>query len=327
MGGSVARLVDRSAARRRDDAARAAWLYFIGGRTQDEIALQLDLSRQTVQRLVAFAVSEKLIKFRLDHPIASCAELAASLTARFGLAFCDVTPSDPEAPGSVAGVAVATAMRLQRLLASRVPMVVCVGTGRTLRAAVEEMDSVDRPQHKLVSLVGAMAAGGYASPYEVIMRLGDKIGAQRYPMPAPVLAETKEDREAVQSQRAYKVLTKLRTQARASFVGIGEVGWQAPVHRDGFMSDAEISAIVEAGAVGEITGWSFDAAGCLVDCEVNQRIASLPLEIPPRHLTVVAGGGPKKILPMKAALKGGLVSALITDEVTAGALLEDESER
>jgi DNA-binding transcriptional regulator LsrR (DeoR family) len=307
--------------RRRDDAARAAWLYFIGGRTQDEIAAQLDLSRQAVQRLVALAVSEKLIKFRLDHPVAACTELGAALAERYGLEFCDVTPSDPDAPDSVAGVAVATAVRLQRLLTSKAPMVVCVGTGRTLRAAVEELDALERPQHKVVSLVGAMAAGGQASPYDVVMRLGDKVGAQRYPMPAPVLTETVADREALQSQRAFRVLGELRDQARASFVGISEIGWQAPLHRDGFMSDADISALIEAGAAGEITGWSFDSAGRPLDGPINQRVASLPLEIPPRHLTVVVGGGPKKVAPLRAALGGRLASALITDEATATALM------
>ena len=311
--------------RRRDDAARAAWLYFIGGRTQDEIAAQLDLSRQAVQRLVALAVSEKLIKFRLDYPIASCAELAATLAERHGLEFCDVTPSDPDAPESRAGVAVATAMRLQRLLASKTPLVICVGTGRTLWATVEELDALDRPQHKIVSLVGAMAAAGHASPYDVVMRLGDKFGAQRYPMPAPVLTETVADREALQSQRAFTVLRELREQARASFVGISEVGWQAPLHRDGFMTDADISALVDAGAVGEITGWSFDAKGRPLDSPVNERVASLPLEIPPRRLTVVVGGGPQKVAPLKAALAGRLASALITDEATAAALIADET--
>src|SRR5262249_59676851 len=75
---------DSAVGQRRDDAARAAWLYFVAGRTQEEIASQLDLSRQAVQRLVAFAVSEKLIKFRLDHPIASCEALAAKLIDRHG---------------------------------------------------------------------------------------------------------------------------------------------------------------------------------------------------------------------------------------------------
>jgi DNA-binding transcriptional regulator LsrR (DeoR family) len=309
--------------RRRDDAARAAWLYFIGGRTQDEIAGQLDLSRQAVQRLVALAVSEKLIKFRLDHPIAACAALGDALTERHGLEFCEVTPSDPAAPGQIAGVAVETAVRLQRLLASKAPIVVCVGTGRTLRAAVEELDTLQRPDHKVVSLVGAMAAGGHASPYDVVMRLGDKVGAQRYPMPAPVLTETLEDRAALQSQRAFAVLRELRDQARASFVGISEIGWQSPIHRDGFMTDADIGALVEAGAVGEITGWSFDAEGRVLDNPVNDRVASLPLEVPPGRLTVVVGCGPQKVVPLRAALKGGLVSALITDEATARALLED----
>ncbi|NIA68334.1 sugar-binding transcriptional regulator [Pelagibius litoralis] len=320
--GSSSPSTDRQTDKRRDDAARAAWLYFIGGRTQDEIATQLDLSRQAVQRLVALAVSEKLIKFRLDHPIASCTELAASLAERHGLAFCDVTPSDPAAPGSTSGIAVAAAVRLQRLLASKAPMIVCVGTGRTLRAAVEELDTLDRPQHKVVSLVGAMAAGGQASPYDVVMRLGDKVAAQRYPMPAPVLTETVADREALQSQRAFTVLRELRDQARASFVGISEIGWQAPIQSDGFMTDSDISALIEAGAVGEITGWAFDAEGRPLDSPVNRRVASLPLEIPPQRLTVVVGGGPQKVAPLKAALRGKLMSALITDEATAKALVD-----
>ena len=321
MRGSSPSPSDRPNDKRRDDAARAAWLYFIGGRTQDEIASQLDLSRQAVQRLVALAVSEKLIKFRLDHPIASCTELAAGLTERYGLEFCDVTPSDPDAPGSAGGIAVAAAVRLQRLLASKAPMVICVGTGRTLRAAVEELDSLDRPQHKVVSLVGAMSAGGQASPYDVVMRLADKVGAQRYPMPAPVLTETVADREALQGQRAFAVLRELRDQARASFVGISEIGWQAPLHRDGFMTDNDISALIEAEAVGEITGWSFDAEGRPLDSPVNERVASLPLESPPQRLTVIVGGGPQKVPALKAALKGRLASALITDEATAEALL------
>jgi DNA-binding transcriptional regulator LsrR (DeoR family) len=307
---------------RHDEAARAAWLYFVAGRTQDEIAIQLDLSRQAVQRLVALAVSEKLIKFRLDHPIASCEELAVALVERHGLEFCDVTPSDRDAPGSIAGIAVAAAVRLQRLLASKAPTIICVGTGRTLRAATEELEGLNRPQHKIVSLVGAMAAEGHASPYDVVMRLGDKCGAPRYPIPAPAVTATIEDREALQKQGSFSVLRDLREQARASFVGISEIGWQSPIHRDGFVTDADISALVEAGAVGEITGWSFDASGRILDIAVNRRVASMPLESPPKHLTVVVGGGPQKVGAIVAALKGRLASALITDEATAKALVD-----
>ncbi len=307
--------------RRRDDAARAAWLYFIAGRTQDEIARQLDLSRQAVQRLVAFAVAEKLIKFRLDHPIAACMELADRLCARFDLEFADVMPGDPGAPGLVTGVAAAAAERLDRLLATRAPVVLCLGTGRTMRATVEQLPERDRPQHKIVSLVGSMAAGGPASPYDVVMRLGDKVQAERYPMPAPPVTDTVADREALQKQRAFRVISDLRDRAAASFVGIGEIGWRAPMHVDGFLSDADVADLVNAGAVGEITGWPFDAQGKLLQTASTERVASLALEVPPRRSTVVAGCGPQKVAPLQAALTGRLATAVVTDEPTALAVL------
>ena len=70
---------------RHDDAARAGWLYYVAGNTQDEIAAKLGVSRQSAQRLVSLAVSEGLVKVRIDHPIADCLELAARLKSRFAL--------------------------------------------------------------------------------------------------------------------------------------------------------------------------------------------------------------------------------------------------
>ena len=94
---------------RLDDAARAGWLYYVAGNTQDEIARKLGVSRQSAQRLVAMAVSEKLIKVRVDHPIARCMDLAGALSDRFGLIFCEVVPSDPAAPDLLTGIAIAAA--------------------------------------------------------------------------------------------------------------------------------------------------------------------------------------------------------------------------
>ena len=45
---------------RLDDAARAGWLYYVAGNTQDEIARKLGVSRQSAQRLVSLAVSEAI---------------------------------------------------------------------------------------------------------------------------------------------------------------------------------------------------------------------------------------------------------------------------
>ena len=83
---------------RLDEAARAGWLYFIAGHTQDEIAKALKISRASAQRLVSLCLAERLITFRLEHPISACMELAARLRDQFHLACCEVVPTDPAAP-------------------------------------------------------------------------------------------------------------------------------------------------------------------------------------------------------------------------------------
>ena len=87
---------------RLDDAARAGWLYYVAGNTQDEIAAKLGISRQSAQRMVSLAVSEGLVKVRLDHPIARCLDLAEQLKQRFGLKMAkSATPVPSPGPPTV----------------------------------------------------------------------------------------------------------------------------------------------------------------------------------------------------------------------------------
>src|SRR5437773_4457609 len=109
---------------RLDEAARAGWLYFIAGHTQDEIAKMLQISRASAQRLVSLCLAERLITFRLEHPIAACMELAARLKEAFKLAHCEVVPSDPAAPHSAAGIAERAANALALMLSNDKPGVV-----------------------------------------------------------------------------------------------------------------------------------------------------------------------------------------------------------
>ena len=124
---------------RLDEAARAGWLYFIAGHTQDEIARMLKVSRASAQRLVSLCLAERLITFRLEHPIAACMELAARLKDLFHLAYCEVVPNDPAAPLSAAGIAERAANILKSTLRTEKPTIVALGTGRAVRAAVERV--------------------------------------------------------------------------------------------------------------------------------------------------------------------------------------------
>jgi DNA-binding transcriptional regulator LsrR (DeoR family) len=74
--------------------------------------------------------------------------------------------------------------------------------------------------------------------------------------------------------------------------------------------------------VGEITGWAYDAKGRLIKCGTNQRLTSIPPQVPAAAATIAAAVGRAKVPAIKAALAGRLINGLITDEATARAILD-----
>ena len=307
---------------RLDDAARAGWLYFIAGNTQEEIARKLDVSRPTAQRLVSLALSERLITFRLDHPIAACMELSARLSDRFGLSFCEIAPADPTSENTFVGIAESAASFIEQKLNASAPMVMAIGTGRTLRAAVELMPRMICHQHKLVSLVGHISMQGSASFYDVLARLSDLTAAPHFPMPLPVVVRSGDEREQLQRLEPVLRVLDLAHNAAVSVVGIGRMDEEAQLHADGFISAEELTEMRRLGAVGEVTGWAFDAAGRIIKGGTNDRLTSAPRPIPPKQLVVGVAQGTGKVLPILAALRGKVINGLITNETTARSLLD-----
>lgn len=304
-----------------EEAARAGWLYYIAGNTQDQIAAKLGVSRQSAQRLVSLAISEHLIRFELDHPIARCLSLGDALEKTFGLRFADVVPTDPSRPDGVFGVGRAAAIHIERQLRASSPVTIGIGTGRTLKAAVEQMSALDCPQHKIVSMTGNIAPDGAAAYFSVIFNVAEKTKARCYPFPVPVFASSDEERETLSRQPLIASNMKLIEAAETVFFGIGGLGGDAPLLLDGFLAARELETLRRAGAVGEITGWAFDRDGDLIDGLTNGRVMSAPLPDLARKLCVAVAVGRSKVEAIRAAITRPLVNGLVTDEATAEALL------
>lgn len=307
--------------RRLDLAARAAWLYYIKRRTQDEIASDLNVSRPNAQRLVALAISEGLIKFRLDHPLLKSMELGERLRERYGLDICEVAPS-VNGQSDRAGVALLAAQLIETMLSSKKPQTLALGTGRTLLEAVRQVTSMERPDHKIVSVVGNLTGTGRASPYDVVMRLADRVGAQCYPLPLPVITDTREECEYLLTQRGYRTITALFKEADAVILGVGSIGTTAPLLLDGFLTPEELSELEKDGAIGELRSRPFDLTGALVENGITSRLTAVPLVQHPRCPTILVASGRPKMDALAAALRGRFANGLVVDEPTASKLLE-----
>jgi DNA-binding transcriptional regulator LsrR (DeoR family) len=306
---------------RLDDAARAAWLYYVAQNTQDEIAEKMGVSRQAAQRLVALATRERLVKFRLDHPIARCMALAQRLKDRYGLDICEVTLADPTSEDPALGIAEVAAAEMEKYLKSEKPIVMALGTGREIRGAVDQVSRMNCPQHKIVSLVGSLAPDGSANVNDPITVIGDATRAPRHPLAVPLLATSKEERDIICAQIPIRKNIALAQSADVAFVGIGELNDTPPLLDDGFITRTELDDLQAAGGAGEIIGWAFDDDGVLISFQTNDRVASVPLRQPPEKPIIGVARGPNKVRAIRGGLAGHWITGLITDETTAETLL------
>lgn len=308
---------------RRDDAARAGWLYYVAKNTQDEIARKMEVSRQSAQRLVALALEEGLVKFRLNHPVAKCMSLAEDLKARYGLNFCEVTLADPDSDDPALGIAQVAADVMEKYLKRKDPVVIALGTGKEICGAVRELTSIYTPQHRVVSLVGSLTPDGSANVNDPIAGIGELTRAPRHPLSVPVLASSGQERDVVCAQKPIQRNIRLARSADVAFIGIGELNDAPPMFTDGFITWEELKKLQLLGAVGEILGWAYDSAGQLIPGFTNDRVTSVLLDRPPTSETIGVARGINKLPAIRGALAGEWINGLITDEHTAAALLDD----
>jgi len=73
--------------------------------------------------------------------------------------------------------------------------------------------------------------------------------------------------------------------------------------------------------VGEMISWVYDKRGQLIDCTVNQRVASTPLKIEGNKQIYAIAAGEDKVLAILGAVRSNMISGLITNEYTAERIL------
>ena len=67
-----------------DDIAQAAWLYYVGNLSQQDISKRLGVSRFKVLRMLADAREQGLVRISVEHRTARTLALADELAAAFG---------------------------------------------------------------------------------------------------------------------------------------------------------------------------------------------------------------------------------------------------
>lgn len=309
-----------------DLAVRAAWLSYVGGYTQEQIAERLGVSRVKVHRLSALAQDMGFVKVSIEHELSSTVALENQLIELYGLKNCILVPSMDDVNdrygGTVAALGTAGARFLSRFLDREPATTIGIGWGRTLSAMAETMLRKPRPTNRFVSVLGSLTRHAAANPYDVIQLLTWKTGAEGFIMPVPIIADAASDRALLMGQNSVGKIVALAENADLYILGIGGCDPEISSFQSGQVNRAELEALQKAGAVGDLLGRFFDKKGQFVDCEFNDRVLGLDLDaMNGRRVTAIAGG-PGKVPAIMGALRMGVITTLITDENTAHQLLK-----
>ncbi|MFB9137032.1 sugar-binding transcriptional regulator [Vibrio olivae] len=302
-----------------DQMVRAAWMYYISGRNQSEIAAELGLSRPVVQRLIAAAKEEGIVSVGLHHPISTCLDYAELLKQKYQLVECNVVPSTSDQE-TLDNVSFGCFQLMAKYLKEPQNQIIGIGSGLTLKKAINRID-FDSSNRQCVALISAMGVNGQCNYYDdVPLILAGKIQANYYQLPTPRYAISVDEHRLWTNTRVYKEVASVADKADVIFIGIGSLSKASPIIKDGFISGDKANELSHQGAIGEILGRFIDPQGKVVDCSINTLITSYDIRQNncPR---IGAACGEDKHLAILAALRGKWINGLVTDETTARWLL------
>lgn len=298
---------------------RVAWMYYAEDMTQGAIAEKLGIGRVTVTRLLADARALHEVSITLSREISDLPRLEIGLERRFGLREAIVTPlSAPDADPAVA-IGAATGTYLSGFL--RPDTRIGVGWGRTLYSS---LDFVGGGQaDTVVSLLGGVSAVEHYNPAEFAWAFARLWKARCYLVAAPAIVDDADTRRRLIDRCGIGETLAMTENLDAVLLSVGSLPGEVPDGRLNPLPQATLAELVAAGAVGNVLYNFFDAAGQLVRHPINDRIMSAPIatlcQAPER---ILASGGAAKVAALRGAMALIRPTVLITDEMTASALLD-----
>ncbi|HJU22797.1 MAG TPA: sugar-binding transcriptional regulator [Casimicrobiaceae bacterium] len=304
----------------RQTDVRAAWLYYMEGLTQADIARRLGTTRLRINRILVDARRNGLVGITLNSQLASCVELERQMTSDFGLdaAVIVPTPADDEQIPVILGRAAAA--YVSDLLERKTIHGLGLGWGRTLREMVRHMRPGRYPNLCVNSMMGGLTRGLEINTFDIVSELARRLDSQCQYLAAPIYAGSPRSRDTIIAQDVFRDAFRRIETNDVAVLSIGDVTRKSMLVRYGLPEDVTVQALRAKGAVCDIVAQFIDARGRPIDHPLNRRAIALPLRDLAQMSTVVfAAGGAHKVQAIAAVLRGGYGSVLVCDENTARA--------
>ena len=293
----------------------ASRLYYELGETQGRVAELLGVTRPQVSRLLKQARAEGIVEIRIVDRTSEDSPAGEALRERFGLEAVHLAPS-------LHGPEDLTRRSIGRLGAQvlrsviRDGAIVGIGDGASVSATADAMADTTSPvAATVVPLCGGYWFSGPAR--EPFRRIADALGANVQGLLAPGLVDDAATKSALYAHAGVRTILGLWERLDVALFGVGGRGWSAAS-----LGGAIAGEIDDRDAVGEVLIAPFDAQGRFVCDALRDRVIAFDARgLSSVPIAIGVAGGPSKVEPILGALRGRLVTTLVTDVRTADAVL------
>ena len=307
--------------RKGSEAARAAWLYYHEELTQGEVARELAVSRSTVTRLLQRAKVEGLVQISLNVS-AGTFQAERNLERAYGLERVRIVPTPNDGATLKRWLGHVAAELLLPMVAE--DAVLSVSFGTTMQAMADSLVGENPiPGAQVVAIVGGLHNATLGSgTNEIANQLSQHFGAAVRPLLAPIYVQDEATAQGLATDPGIRDALQLAARASVVVYSLGAMDDAATMFSLGHV-DAEQKRFLRAhGAVGDIVCRWIDRDGqpVALPSSINPIGISLDdLRRIPRRLAVAGGEAKQEVV--RAGLRGGFATMLVTDERTAEYLL------
>jgi deoxyribonucleoside regulator len=301
-------------------------LYYRDGLTHQEIADRLGMSRQTVGRFIERSRQEGVVNIQIKSPLLFATELETCLEKEFNLKEAVVVSPAVEGEEAVKeALGMAGAEFLERHISSGDTL--GISWGSTVLEVGRQLKSVKRKNITIVQLNGSMDVGKYSTRMEYIVGLvAEAFGANMVTFSAPMLVDRPEILDSLLSDSRIATALNIARKANIAIFGVGAVSESSSPYRAGYYDKKLLEKVQRDGAVGEICGRFYDGSGRPCSPKLDRRMLAVELDsLKQKTLSIAVAGSLHKIEAILGMLRGQYCNVLITDEVTAEALIAESA--
>jgi DNA-binding transcriptional regulator LsrR (DeoR family) len=299
--------------------SRVLTYYYVENKNQGEIAELLHLSTAKVNRFLKYGRQQGMVEIKIHTPFQHIFELESVLENKTNLRQAIVVPNLIEGyDATIENVGKAAAEYLVAHL--RDGDIIALGGGQFVSSAVKSLSADKSFPVKVVPSIGGVQGRHFTDVNNLAAEMARKLGGESYQLHTPAFVDNEEERDILLGTRHVTEVLDIARKAQIIMVGIGtlQAGGASYLHFNK-VTNEELNEITNVYlGVGEILSQIFNARGEFCAPLYANRVVGINMtEMMQIPMRIGVAAGQHKVIPITAALRGGFLHTLITDEETA----------